>query len=50
MSISGHTSLAEIERYTKAANQRSLTEVAIPRIAGPEAGKRSTWTVAAAMA
>ena len=41
-SITGHAALAEIERYTKAANQKKLATAAILQ-AGTEREKNGEW-------
>jgi integrase len=41
MSITGHRSLKEVERYTKAAEQRRLAQVAIERLQGQATNKDS---------
>lgn len=35
-SITGHQSLAEVERYTKGVRQRVVAEEAMQRLVGPE--------------
>jgi hypothetical protein len=34
MAITGHKSLAEVERYVRAANQKRMSETAIEKVSG----------------
>jgi hypothetical protein len=40
MSITGHKSLAEGERYVRAANQRTMSRAAIAKISGTQSYPR----------